>query len=330
MIPGLIAGHYTYQDCHIDLQRLCQWAGVQFMHDAVTQIDPDKRTISTTSTAPSSPIPYDLLSINIGSRPSIDKILNAEHFGYPIKPIQNFLNHWHLLLNTLTEKKITQHIVIIGGGAAGIEVLLAMHYRIQKSTLANVSFTLINADKAILPSHNQAVRTFFQQLLQSLGVTVICNTSVTAIDKTLLHLNDGSTLAYNFAVWTIHAGSQSWPLASGLACDTRGFILVDQYLRSISHPEIFAAGDCAAFEPRALPKAGVYAVRQGPVLLKNLLATLNQQPLVSFEPQQRFLSLLTTGGRYAAASRGAFFLKGQWVWQWKNYIDRKFMQQFRV
>jgi len=327
MLPGLIAGHYQFESCHIDLERLCQWSGIKFSSSTISRIDLDNRLIYSDQTAP---IKYNLLSINIGSRPDVDEITGGKHYGCAIKPVKDFLRRWHLWLNTHVNSKQKHHIVVVGGGAAGIEVLLAMYYKIKKCTSINATFTLISADQTILSTHNHTIQLFFQKHLRSLDINVISNTTAIAIDKTHLYFNDGTSLAYDFTVWGIRAGAHEWPSASHLMCDKNGFILVDQYLRSISHPEIFAAGDCAAFAPHPLPKAGVYAVRQGSTLLKNILATYQNKKLVSFKPQQHFLSLLTTGSRNAVASRNGIFLHGKWVWYWKDYIDRCFMRQFEV
>ncbi|SFL25285.1 selenide, water dikinase [Nitrosomonas aestuarii] len=327
MLPGLIAGHYTHQDCHINLHRLCRWAGIQFHRGFVKRINPDLRELSC---AQHPPIKYDLLSINIGSQPAIENILGANTFGYTIKPINNFLHHWQRWLEFCAKSKQKQHIVVVGGGAAGVEVLLAMHYRLRNTTSINAAFTLICSDNAILPSHNPAVQAFFLRHFQSLNIRIIKNCFVASIDRQQLQLMDGSSIDYDFTVWAIHAGAQTWPAMSGLKCDNHGFIEVDQFLRSTSHPNIFAVGDSAAFTPRNLPKAGVYAVRQGSVLFNNILATFKQQPLAPFKPQQRFLSLLTTGGHHAVASRGFIFFQGKWVWYWKNHIDQSFMNRFKI
>lgn len=325
MLPGLIAGHYTFEDCHIDLRKLCQWAGVQFIRSEVERIDPLAKKIFCRQYPP---LRYDLLSINIGSQPAFGSIQGATIYGHPIKPVRQFLQNWHQWLETAQISNGSKRIVVIGGGAASIEILLAMHYKLCNTTAIHANFTLVCADQSILSSHNERVRAFFKHHLQALDITIISGKHVISINERQLTLNDHSTLDYDFSTWAIHAGAQPWPAESGLQCDNRGFIQVDQYLRSISHPDIFAVGDSAAFMPAALPKAGVYAVRQGPVLARNIIAQLGNRPLQPFEPQQRFLSLLATGGRHAVASRGPLFASGKWVWLWKNYIDRTFMARF--
>lgn len=326
MLPGLIAGHYVTDDCHIDLRKLCQWAGVQFIRSEVTHIDPGAKRIDCRDYPP---LRYDVLSIDVGSQPALASIEGADRYGCPVKPVGQFLQQWQRWQSSATPDRV-QRIVVAGGGAAGVEIVLALRHRLTASASASIraEFTLICADAEILGTHNERVRHYFRQHLQTLGVRVICSRRVACADAHRLTLDDQTQLDYDFAAWAIHAGAQSWPAQSGLACDAHSFIQVDRYLRSVSHSDIFAAGDCAAFTPHPLPKAGVYAVRQGPVLTGNLIAQLQNRPLQPFKPQQLFLSLLTTGDRHAVASRGAFFASGQWVWHWKDFIDRRFMARF--
>ncbi len=326
MLPGLIAGHYSFEDCHIDLRKLCQWASVRFICSEVQHIDPLAKRIYCQQ-CPS--LQYDLLSINVGSQPALKDIKNATVYGHPIKPVKQFLKNWHQWLKSAQTSCRPKRIIVIGGGAAGVEILLAMHYKLRTTTSIHAEFTLICADQHILSSHNECVQVFFKHHLQTLGIRIICGKHIVSITEHQLALNDNTTLNYNFSAWAIHAGAQPWFAESGLKCDDQGFIQVDQYLRSISHLDIFAAGDSAAFMPTPLPKAGVYAVRQGPILAKNFVAQLENRPLLPFKPQKHFLSLLTTGERYAVASWGPFFASGKWVWAWKNHIDRTFMARFK-
>ncbi|SFE99536.1 FAD-dependent oxidoreductase [Nitrosomonas sp. Nm166] len=324
MLPGLIAGHYTFEDCHIDLQKLCRWANVRFIRSEVQRIDPVAKKIYCHGYSHQY---YDLLSIDIGSQPALYDIKGAIAYGCSIKPINQFLQDWQQWLKTASVSNCSKRVVVIGSGAAGIEILLAMHYKLCNTTSIQADFTLIGASQNILNSYNKRVQAFFKHYLDTLGITVISGKRVISIDRHQLTLEGGTTLNYDFSVWTIHAGAQNWPEASGLECD-KGFIRVDQYLRSISHPDIFAVGDCAAFTPWPLPKAGVYAVRQGSVLTNNIIAALEKRPLLAFKPQKRFLSLLTTGNRHAVAAWGPLFASGKWVWLWKNYIDRAFIAHF--
>ena len=325
MMPGLIAGHYTFGECYIDLRKLCQWAGVQFIRSEVMHIDTANQRIDCLDHPA---LRYDILSLDIGSAPALKEISGAEQYGFPVKPVKQFLQHWQHWLEVQRKSKRSPHIVVVGGGGAGIEILLALHHRLLTTPSIRAEFTLVNAESSMLHSHNARVQSYFQRHLQSLGIQVISGKRVIAVDSQRLTLADQTTIDYDFLAWTIHAGAQPWLAKSGLACDDRGFVQVDQYLRSRTNPNIFAAGDCITFMPNPLPKAGVHAVRQGSVLAKNIAACLEGGPLQPYKPQRLFLSLLTTGDRYAVASRGAFFARGKWVWHWKDFIDRRFMQRF--
>ncbi|MBA2483314.1 MAG: FAD-dependent oxidoreductase, partial [Nitrosomonas sp.] len=325
MLPGLIAGHYNFDDCHIDLRKLCQWANIRFISSKVKSINIKENKVICHQ-YPS--LFYDLLSINTGSTPRLHTIHGALKYGHAVKPINKFISQWQLWLRAAATTTQTREIIVVGGGAAGIEVLLAMRYRLHNTGNIRAKFTLICSEESILSSHNQRVQKFFQQHLIALGIKIITNQKAVSITAHQLLLTNGQKLDVDFVTWAIDAGAQSWLAESGLQCDSKGFIQVDKFLRSISHPEVFAAGDSAAFTPSPLPKAGVYAVRQAPILTKNLIASLKKQSLHPFKPQHRYLSLLTTGERHAVASRGLLFAKGKWVWHWKNHIDRKFMARF--
>ena len=135
----------------------------------------------------------------------------------------------------------------------------------------------------------------------------------------------------DLVLWATGAQAHAWqrsPEHRGhLATSPEGFVLIDDCLRSVSHPNILAAGDCSQWR-KPLPKAGVYAVRMGPVLSHNLRAQLTGGALKSYVPQSHFLSLLATADGRAIASRGRFSLAGRWAWHWKDHIDRRFVQRF--
>lgn len=325
MIPGLIAGHYAFKDCHIDLMKLCQWAGIRFVCGKVHTINSFTKQVYY---GRQPPLSYDFLSINVGSQPALHQIQGASAYGHPVKPIEHFLQEWRHWYDSIHCLSYSPRVVVIGGGAAGIEILLAMHYTIHRKISVHSSFTLVCADQQILSSHHKQVQDFFDHHLQSLGITVIRGKRVMSVNEHQIILNDLTTLNYDFAAWCLHATAQPWLKESGIQCDEKGFVLVDQYLRSISHPDIFACGDAASFIPASLPKAGVYAVRQGPVLARNIAALLNNQRLSPYKPQRHYLSIITTGDRNAVASRGCFFAKGKWVWYWKKLIDQSFMARF--
>jgi selenide,water dikinase len=325
MLPGHIAGHYSHADCHIDLEALCAGAGVARIAASVSGIDPANR-VAHCGHAPD--LPFDVLSIDTGSTPVLEPIPGAQRHGIPVKPVAQFLERWTALRETAAKTALPLHIVLVGAGAAGVEVVLAMQHRFAADG-GRARFTLISDGPTILGMHPPGVQRRFMKLLIARGIAVRLNTPVERAEHGALLLRGGERLAFDEVVWVTGAAAPAWPRASGLQTDASGFIAVDAQLQSLSHPGIFAAGDIASMQHAPRPKSGVYAVRQGPPLAENLQRALRGDPLVEYHPQARALALISAGDRYAVASYGPFALAGAWVWRWKDHIDTAFMQRYR-
>ena len=165
-------------------------------------------------------------------------------------------------------------------------------------------------------------------ILVARGVVLHFDSPAVAVEPGAVVVAHGRRIAADRIVWAVAAAAQPWLAASGLACDARGFVRVDEALRSPSHPFVFAAGDCATQAQHPRPKSGVFAVRQGPPLAGNLRRVARGAPTTAYIPQRRALALITTGGRHAIASWGPFVAQGSWVWRWKDRIDRRFMAKY--
>jgi selenide,water dikinase len=329
MLPGFIAGYYTWDDIHIDLAPLCSSAGVRLIVGVVDELLPEERILHC---AGRPPIRYDLLSINAGSSPSVGGIKGADQIGIPVKPLDQFLPRWQALLQGLrssVEKKYS--IVVVGGGAGGVELALSMRHRFTKvECIPNVDISLATADCGLLLDHNEGARTRLSKKLGKAEIKVHLNMRIAAAEKGRLLSDAGDEISADEVLWVTQAAPKAWPSAAGLAADDGGFIRINDRLQSVSHPNVFAAGDIAGMEGRPRPKSGVFAVRQGPVLAENLRRAACSRPLKRYSPQKHFLSLISTGERYAVASRGGFAAQGAWLWYVKNWIDRRFMKKFDV
>ena len=329
MLPGLIAGHYDFDDVHIDLGPLATFANARLYHGEVERIDPETQQVFVKGRPP---VDYDVLSINIGSRPRTDNVPGALENALPIKPIDVWLEKWAELQKKLLNTEEYLNIAVVGGGAGGVEVLLSTKHQLQKLFAENhqdpsrLHFELYTAEDDILMGHNKGVRRRFNRVFKERNVSVFTNTPVTQVTKDSL-ITNGEARDVNAVLWTTSAGAPSWPTQSGLATDELGFIQVDEYLRSTSHPNVFAVGDIASM-PSPRPKSGVFAVRQGPVLTENLRRSISGKALKAYKPQKHFLGLISTGDKHAIASRGAWSFEADWLWKWKDSIDRKFMQMF--
>ncbi|MEZ5909215.1 MAG: selenide, water dikinase SelD [Hyphomicrobiaceae bacterium] len=332
MLPGLISGHYTYDQCHIDLAPLARRANARLYHDRVTALDLDRKLVICEGRPP---VPYDVLSIDIGSTPRANEVPGASEWTTPVKPIDGLYGRWQAIVERARKADGPRRFLTVGGGAAGVEVTLAMRHRLRAILAEDgrdpdaLSFTLVTRD-ALLGTHNAAVRAKFARILSERGVTVRTGSGVAEVREGEVRLSDGTAIAFDEALWVTQAGAAPWLRETGLALDDNGFIAVDETLQSISTPGVFAAGDIAGNMVHPRPKAGVFAVRQGPPLADNLRRALIGEPLKAFRPQRDFLSLISAGDRYAVASRGGFCSEGAWVWRLKDRIDRRWMERYQI
>ncbi|MBW4516433.1 MAG: selenide, water dikinase SelD [Timaviella obliquedivisa GSE-PSE-MK23-08B] len=341
MLPGYVAGLYDFDACHIDLRPLTQFAQVRMIVDQAIGFNDVTHEVLLQDHPP---IAFDLLSIDIGSNPAAITVPGAAEYAIAVKPISQFLTRWdQLVAETTQNPERSIKVAIVGGGAGGVELAFNIQARLLRilsqagQPTSHLELHLFHRGDRLLPERHLGVSRQVQKLLAQRGVHIHLQQSVTEIKAASVHCESGLTVACDRIFWVTQAAAAPWLKASGLATDERGFILVNDQLQSISHPQIFAAGDVATMVHQARPKAGVFAVRQGKPLAENLRravqipqGSLLSQPLKSFVPQKDFLILLGTGDRRALASWGAVRLPlHPWLWRWKDGIDQKFMDQFR-
>lgn len=336
MLPGHIAGFYSYDEAHIDLRRLALFAQAQFFLDAAIGLDLDKNHVICANRPP---VAFDVLSIDIGSTPQTLSVPGATDYATPAKPVPQFLARWNQLVSNW-EKQVqkTLKIAIVGGGAGGVELALNIQTHLQK-TIVDPQNTLLeihlfHRDLEVLSNHNPCVRNSLKKTLINRGIQLHLQESVCAIKKIAsdayqVQCDSGLTIGCHQILWVTQASAPAWIKESGLATDEQGFIQVNDALQSISHPHVFAAGDIASMVHYSRPKAGVFAVRQGKPLYENLRQFLLGKPLKPFKPQKQYLSLIGTGDKRAIASRGWLMAESSLLWQWKDQIDRKFMEKFK-
>ena len=329
MLPGFVAGHYAFSDCHIELEPLCRAARVEFLRASAVGLDPAARRVRCSD---GTTLDYDVLSFNIGATPYTDAIAGAFEHGVPVKPLRRFVNAWTSIHEAVRRPNDPVTIAVVGAGAGGVELILALHHRfcVDAGGASRVALHLLTDAATILPDHPPAVRDKLERILHERGIQVHKGNRVTAIGATLLHRAHGVPLPARHTILTTSARAPGWLAGTGLQTDPRGFVLVNRALQSVSHPHVFAAGDVASMEGHSLPKSGVYAVRQGPPLAENLRRALASRPLLAYTPQASALALISTGNRYAVASWRGFAVEGRWVWRWKDRIDRRFIARYRT
>ena len=330
MLPGLISGHYSFDETHIDLQKLARFGGARLLHDEVVGLDPLEKALLFRDRPP---LGYDVLSIDIGSSPARSQVPGAERFATAVKPIGSLVAKWEAVVERTLAAGGKRRIGVVGAGAAGVELTLSMQFRLREmlrgvAGAADPEFHLFSSSAHVLPSHNSRTQRKFARILGERGVAVHLDSRVAEVAADGVVDEQGAHHPLDEILWTTQAGAQPWPAEGGLQVDARGFIEVGDTLQSLSHPDIFAAGDIAAVVNHPREKAGVFAVRQGPPLAENIRRVLLGRRPEPFKPQKTFLSLVSTGDKYAVASKSVFAIEGEWLWKWKDSIDRKFMARF--
>lgn len=333
MLPGHIAGNYTADDILIDTGPLARFAGARLYQDAAVGLDLAGRRVLCRDRPP---VPYDIVSLDIGSRPNTGVVPGAAEHAIPVKPIDGFLARFEALRARVLAGG-SRHIVLVGAGAGGVELLLAVEHRLRREVAASgrdpapLRFTLLAGGAEILPSFPPDFRARFRAVFSARGIAVETGARVIAVDASGVTLAGAPPrhIAAEEVLWTTEAAAADWLGGTGLALDARGFLRVDATLRAVGRDDVFAAGDTIAFDPAPIPRSGVYAVRAGPVLADNIRAALTGRTLRPYRPQRDALYLVSTGARHAVATRNGLVAGGAWAWRLKDWIDRRFMRRFR-
>lgn len=323
MVPGLLAGHYQVDDCVIPLAPLVKGARAQFIEAAATGLDAATRRVRLSD---GSEIAYDVLSLDTGPVMPPDPIPGADAHAWPVRPIESFNERWQRLLARVASGEAPRVgcVVVVGGGAAGVELAMALQHRLGRG----VPVSLVTGGGPVLAGHRPRVQGLALRALKRSGVTVF-EDSCTEVTATHLQLARGMRVACDLPVLALGASAAPWLAASGLQCDAQGFVDTGPSLQSLSHPEVFAAGDVASRPDAPHPRSGVYAVRAGPPLALNLRRFVAGGVLEPHQPQTRSLALLACGEQRAIAAWGRWSTEGRWVWRWKDRIDRAFVSRYR-
>lgn len=313
MLPGFVAGHYARDDLEIDLIRLARFAGARIVLGMVDALDPETRTLRV---AGRPDIPFDLASIDIGITSSMPEIGGFETHAVAAKPLGPFATRWRAFLDGEAGD-----VAVIGGGVAGVELAMAMAHALE----GRGSVSVIEAAEALTGVGDSTRRRLVEQISDT-GIVLIENAEVARISADVVELASGRKVPAALTVGAAGARPFGWLESTGLTLHD-GYVAVDEHLRSVSHPHIYAAGDCAHLSHAPRPKAGVFAVRAAPVLTHNLKAELTGGARKAFRPQKHYLKLISLGGKSALAERWDRSVGGDWAWRWKDRIDRTFMDK---
>jgi len=325
MLPGWVAGHYAIEDCGISLAGLCERAGIAFAQTTATGLDLSR---DEALCADGERRRFDIVSIDTGPEPALADLPGAIAHALPVRPIEGFIADWPNIERRWKELTGPFEVVVVGSGAAAVELAFAIRSRAAREGASGVRVGLVGRDAEPLADTAGSVSRHVMRQLRAHGIHWRGNSTAVQILPRLIRFECGADLPFDACLVATGAAAPRWPHAAGLSTDDAGFIRVDRSLRSVSHPHVFAAGDVAAHVDTR-PKSGVFAVRAGAALAGNILAACNGAPLTEWHPQRQALYLISTGDRRAIASLGALSAFGRWAWIWKDWIDRGFVRRYQ-
>jgi len=323
MGPGMLSGIYRPEEIRFDVKKMSRNRGAVFLEDKVVKIHPQKKKIDLQS---GQTLPYDLMSVNTGSVVPVEAPDSSDDFVIPVKPIENLLNARHKIIAALKRQEL--RITIVGGGPTGVEMAGNLD-RLVRNESGQCRITLV-AGNRLLGQFKNGVRNRVRNALIRRHVQVVEGSRMSAIEDKSVVLADGSGIESDFVFMAVGVKPSALFKDSGLAIGQDGGMLVNQYLQSVSSPEIFGGGDCISFAPQPLAKVGVYAVRQNPILFGNLLNFSKDTPLEPFHPQKAVLLAFNLGDGTAVVQWHSLVFDGRLGFALKNYIDQTFMKNFRV
>ncbi|WP_203339932.1 FAD-dependent oxidoreductase [Planococcus beijingensis] len=316
MFSGFAEGVYSEDDIRIHLRKLSEHVGAEFIEDTIIAVDAKAKELTG---ADGAVYPYDLASFDIGSQSDIPQA--AENYVSSIKPNYRFPEQ-------LLHIRDTAYPVVVGGGSSGVELAFSiLAWRKQNKLPANVA---LFSSASLLHGQGKAASKKIENVGTQKALPFMTGVSVQAIDSISVTASDGKSYPQSGVLWLTGPKSAALFRLSGLATDAGGFLLVNDKLQSIRHPDLFGAGDCITIDRYpVLAKNGVYAVRQGPILWKNLKNRLSGDALLPFVPQTRYVSILSTGEGQAFLTYGKRALHGRIPWKMKQRIDQKFMERYK-
>lgn len=324
MVPGHIAGDYRWDEITLDLVRFCRSANARFVAARVTGVDAASSRIEFADRPAMS---FDVLSLGLGSLPAATPGWTGGEWSFSMRPLGGFTRQLELLETSLAQSPRPFHLAIVGGGASGCELALAIQRRLLKSP--GFRLTLLQANRRLLPSFSDRAARLMGDRLRAAGIDVRLEACVVSGEPGRLRLSSSEELACDGVLWATPAAPPELLRTSGLSVDEFGFLQVVETLQSRSHPAVFGTGDCVTFLPQPqLPRNGVHAVRQGRVLFDNVREFLHERPLAPFRPQRNCLCLMNTSDGEAILSYGSFATKGRLVRGLKERIDRAWLDSF--
>ena len=322
MATGTISGVYAPDGPRIDVRRLVEAGGGKFVQGRVEEIRTTNRELALDT---GETVAYDAASFCLGSEVA-PGVAGGEADAVRVKPVGGLREVRRRLLGF--DGDPAPKVLVVGGGAAGCEVAANILALLDASRL-EVDLTLVQRGESLLTGSPKRARTLILRVLRERGAKVVTNTAITHLGSGAARTDSGREIPYDLAVLAVGVTPPGLFRASGLPAGESGGLWVDRHLRCVGDERLFGGGDCVSFRGEPLPGLGVFAVRQGPVIFRNVQAVLNGGGWLEYKPQRRFLYIISLGDETGLAIYGSFAWRGKLSWWLKHRIDEKFVEEYR-
>ena len=326
MGPGMLSGRYTPQECRFNVRKMAEAGGATYIRSKAVSIEPDKNVVHLEN---GMVVGYDVCSFNTGSLAPPTIAGSGRPDVFPVKPIDNLLAAKHRLEDIMATGR-TPKVLVIGGGPAGFE-LAGNTCQLIGCGCTETPDVSLAPGRGLLSRFPERVRLLAYRSLAKRGIKIFDGLTVSRLEEGEAFLSDGLHVPYDVAFLAIGVAPQPDLTRFGVMMGPKGGILVDDFLRSVSHPNIFGGGDCISFKRRELDKVGVYPVRQNPVLHHNLMAALDDRELMEFpDTEAGYLLIFNCGEGRGILHKGFLTYQGHTAMWLKDRIDKAFMKKFQV
>lgn len=326
MVPGFVAGQYHAGDLEIALRPLARRARARIVLGEAIRIDTDASVVHVKGEAS---IAYDVASLDVGSTVAGMDLPGVREYAIATRPIADLVERVDAVVRLATRKRGEQRLIVVGAGAGGVELAFCFEARLRRETGKSSRILLLDAGPSLLAEATPRLRARVERAAQRRGIDCRCGARVAGVEAESVRLDSGETLPADAVIWVAGAAALPFLRSSGLPVDAGGFIRVGPTFQVEGRSDLFAVGDCASLcDGTRVPKAGVYAVRAGPVLVRNLRSWLRGEPLTEFRPQRDFLSLLNLGDGTAIGGKWGLAFEGRSVLRLKDWIDRRFVRRY--
>jgi len=323
MGPGMLGKTYTPEEIRFETKHVVEKQEGEFIQNRVNRVDPENKTVYLES---GQTIPYDVLSFNVGSYVPMTIVSGTDRDIFPVKPIEKFIRVQERILELTSQQKIS--IGIVGGGPSAAETAGNI-WRLGKYYGNNRPEITIYSGEKFMASFPENVRNRIFRSLTKRGIEILEQGFVREVKTGQITMK--SRQKHHQDLILLAHGIKPYPIfqKSGLPTGPDGELLVNKYLQCTTHTEIFGGGDCVYFADQPLDKVGVYAVRENPVLYHNLMASLDETDLHTFDPGGEYLLIFNMGDGTGILRKKKLVLGGRLAFIIKNYIDRRFMKKFK-